>query len=715
MKSAMPYGGGRASELLRFLRGDRVDPGTVADIADAVARAGRGRKRVLSIVSDALTVVIALWFAYSLRLGEAFSDVSHTWYQFLMLPVVTVLLFHLLDVYRWVVRSSNAKLFQQIANGCVLSAICFALLSLPVSRDGWNTPRSLFVIYGMLLLIGTMGVRFAWRELCGPGRSGEPIAIYGTGQQGCQLARLLELSEDYRAVAFISDDANIIGSTLGGLTVLDVRSDNLRARLGQADVERVVLAMPRLERAEYRRKLEDLESLGLSVKTVPSIVELLSGTAGVDEIRDISIDDIIGRSEVVPDPQLLGGRVRGRTVLVTGGGGSIGSELCRQIMRLEPRRLIALDNCEANLYHVTEELRGGSNRESTISGASFRPFLCSVRDRARLRLLMSEERIDTVYHAAAYKHVPIVESHPDQGVEVNVFGTLALLKAALAHEVKDFVLISTDKAVRPTNAMGASKRVAELILQAHASRRPRTTISMVRFGNVLGSSGSVVPKFRRQIESGGPVTLTDPDVTRYFMTIPEAAQLVLQASSVAKGGDVFVLDMGEPVRIKDLATSMAKLYGKRVCEEAHCTGTRCEGAIHFVVEGLRPGEKMYEELFIGDGCERTLIPKVFTAEESQLSWEVLERGLAIMRTAIRRRDRTTLCLTLMGLALDERSASRAPVAHGVGGREVVMSVDERGTAVGARSRAPARVVMSEPDRAAGRRSEWTPARIARIG
>ena len=497
--------------------------------------------------------------------------------------------------------------------------------------------RSLFGIYGVALVIGVCGSRVFWRGMFDAGKRGEPIAIYGAGAYGRQLARLLEAGVQFRPMVFIDDDPKLHGSTVAGLPVVDGRDPELRAALRRYDTERVVLAMPSISNAVYQRKLEELESLELPIQTIPDITELVSGSARADDIRDVSIRDILGRTEVPPVPELIDRRVSGRTVLVTGGGGSIGSELCRQIARLSPYRLIVLDNCEANLYHITEEL----SRENV----RFVPHLCSVTDRTRLARLFAKHEIDTVYHAAAYKHVPIVEEQPSQGVEVNVFGTLALLDTAIAHGVSDFVLISTDKAVRPANAMGASKRSAELVLQAKAHGDCDTRISMVRFGNVLGSSGSVVPKFKRQIEAGGPITVTHENITRYFMTIPEAAQLVLQASAIAHGdGDVFVLDMGEPVKIADLARTMVRLYGKRLREE---TGDAAD--IDIVYEGLRPGEKMYEELFL-DKHHITEVQKVFAADEAMLPWNELRGHLDTLRSGMAEGDEPMIRAELMRLA-----------------------------------------------------------------
>jgi len=608
-----------------------------------LSRTGRGHKQTLSVGIDSVAAVTALWLAYSLRHGELFIDFRTTWYLFLLVPMVTVLVFAGLGIYRWVVRSANYRLLRQLAKGCLLASATVLIILFLIPPERAN-PRSIFVLFGGLLFLGVTGVRVAWQGLFGTGNQGEPIAIYGAGSGGRQLARLLAAGVECRPVVFIDDDPSLHGITVGGLMVLDGANPELGTVLRRFDVSRLVLAMPSLPSADYRRILDRLESLSLPVQTMPDIAELVTGRARLDQIRDIAIGDILGRVEVPPDLDLIGRRVIGKTVLVTGGGGSIGAELCRQIAGLAPELLIVLDSSEANLYHVTEEM--------AKEEVAFLPRLGSVNDRVDLERLMARYSVDTVYHAAACKHVSIVEAQPIQGVETNVFGTLALMEAATACGVSDFVLISTDKAVRPANAMGASKRVAELLLQAEADAGAMMRISVVRFGNVLGSSGSVVPKFRRQIEAGEPITLTDRDVTRYFMTIPEAAQLVLQASAIAQGGDVFVLDMGEPIRILDLVKAMVRLYGRSLQED-----TGDEKDIVIVTGGLRPGEKMYEELFITDTHRSTVVNKVFTAREARLPWWQLRSRLAGLREAMDRGDESAVRERLMTLVIEGNKMS----------------------------------------------------------
>ena len=609
-----------------------------------LSNTGRGRKQALSIAVDSILVVVSLWAAYTLRHGDYFTDFKTTWHIFILMPVITAALFSGLGIYRWIIRSTNNRMFRQLIKGCFVSALALVMMIYLFPPERSN-PRSLFVIYAALLLIGSSGVRILWQGLYQDSVKGEPIAIFGAGAGGRQLMNLLAENGTYRPVVFIDDDAKFRGSTLFGLPVLVGDIADLKTSLKRYEVNRVVLAMPSIGGNDYQRVLSRMEQLDLPVQTLPGLDEIITGRARADEIRDISIHDILGRPEVHPDRQLIARKVEGRRVLVTGGGGSIGSELCRQIMHLSPIKLVVFDNSEENLYHITEELKNLRAEDKSRDFPEFRPVLGTVMNASHLRRLIREEKIDTVYHAAAYKHVPIVEAQPDQGARTNVFGTLRLLKAALENGVSDFVLVSTDKAVRPTNAMGATKRVAEMILQAQSELSHRMCISMVRFGNVLGSSGSVVPKFSHQIQSGGPVTLTHSKMTRYFMTISEAAQLVLQASAIAKGGDVFVLDMGEPVRIEELAVSMVRLYGKKLSRD---TGNPDD--IEIVEQGIRPGEKMYEEMFITDDHHQTEVSKIFKADEASLDWKTLSTRLDKLSRSIDDEDLSAVREQLLLLA-----------------------------------------------------------------
>ena len=609
-----------------------------------LSKTGRSKKQALSMAVDSLLVVLSLWAAYSLRLGIPYNNFQSTWHLFVLLPICTVAIFLVFGIYRWVVRSSNEALFSQILKACVVASIALVIINFLFPADGIN-PRSLFVIFGMLLTLSTIGVRYVWRSFFAHGSRGEPIAIYGAGDAGRQLQQSLSQGVEFRPVLFIDDNPSIAGTMVGGLHVVAGDTSEIQKIFNSREIGRVIMAMPQMSANAYQKRVEVISNTGVVVQTIPTYVELVSGKAQLAEIRDISISDILGRTEVPPNPELLGECVRGKSVLVTGGGGSIGSELCRQILLQKPTKLIVVDHSEENLYKITEEL-SASIASEIDSQIDFVPCLCSVTDRTLLNDVFTSSKVDTVFHAAAYKHVPIIESYPEQGVKVNVFGTLNVLELAIEHKAKSFTLISTDKAVRPTNSMGATKRVAELILQAKAKQSNiETRISMVRFGNVLGSSGSVVPKFKSQIAANGPITITDPEITRYFMTIPEAAQLVMQASAIAKGGEVFVLHMGEPVRIEDLAVAMVKMSGKRLQRE---TGDPDD--IEIVVKGLRPGEKMFEELFISDSFDRTKVPKVMSASEDWISWDDLSVKLNVLQENTDSASRETLSRLLLELA-----------------------------------------------------------------
>lgn len=613
-----------------------------------LSKTGRSRKQAVSIAVDITIVLFSLWAAYSLRHGILFSDFRSTWHIFLVLPIATVVIFMSLGIYRWVVRSSNSKLFKQLVKAAFVSALFLVMFSFlfPGSRV---MPRSLFIIYGLLLTSGACGVRFVWQGIFDAGNRGEPVVIYGAGDAGRQLLHALAQGHEYRPVFFLDDNPALNGTTIAGVPVVVVKAGELDDTLASLEIERVILAMPRIGALKYQEKIDAFKSSGLPVLTVPTHAELVSGSAKLGQVRDISISDILGRVEVTPNPELLAKCVKGKNVLVTGGGGSIGSELSRQILLQNPKKLVVFDQSEYNLYRITEELGATIvDGKQDAHAPAFKPVLGTVNDFKQISELIRDEHIDTVYHAAAYKHVPVIEAQPGQGLETNVFGTMKVADAAIAGGVENFVLISTDKAVRPTNSMGATKRIAELVLQAKASNAKGTKISMVRFGNVLGSSGSVVPKFKQQIEQGGPITLTDPNVTRYFMTIPEAAQLVMQSSSIATGGDVFVLDMGKPVRIEELASAMVRLSGKRLKRD-----TGREGDIEIHVEGLRPGEKMYEELFITNSHKPTKVAKVFTAKEDWVAWPQLKIEIKRLSTLAQTGSYSELREELLRLAFLE--------------------------------------------------------------
>jgi len=597
-----------------------------------LSKTGRSTKQIIAMGSDSIACLFSLWIAYSLRFGETYNPVNEAWPILIFLPIITLIICISLGIYRWVIRSSTKVLTLQIIKASVISS--FVLLALLfLVRTNEPAPRSLFVIYGLLFASIMLGTRAIWQWLSQQNAvtaQGEPIAVFGAGSAGQQLVRLMDLSHEYSARFFIDDSRSLIGSTVSGLHVYDGGRDDITELIKKYEISRIVLAVPSIQGDRYADILTRMGAYGVPVQTTPSVTELIDGRASPDEIRDISINDLLGRDQVEPDFNLVRKCVEGKSVMVTGGGGSIGSELCRQIMQYSPDKLVILEQSEENLYKITEEIHNRIisilEKSSAISVPLFVPILGSVTDSVKVGNSIETHKIDTIYHAAAYKHVPIIESFPEEGVAVNVFGTKTVLDAAVEHRVQTFVLISTDKAVRPSNAMGASKRIAELVLQAKSSEEHDTDISMVRFGNVLGSSGSVVPKFTQQISKGGPVTITHTDIERYFMTIPEAAQLVLQASALAKGGEVFVLDMGEPVRIRDLAENMIRLHGKEIKSDDNPTGH-----IEIQVTGLRPGEKLFEELFISDSISQTEVSKIFVENDHPCSLSEIELLLIELR------------------------------------------------------------------------------------
>ena len=576
-----------------------------------LSKTGRTGKQLISILCDGICCLFALWMAYTLRLGSAYTGFESSWHIFLSLVLISVGVLLSFGIYRWEVRSSTTLLTLQLMKAAIVSSLGLLIL-LFLFPPAEVTPRSLFAIYGLIFFACVTALRLTWQLLLGAeaeNARGEPVAIYGAGSAGRQLVQLMSLSPDLSPTLFIDDNPAIQGTRVRGLKVFHGKDPGLQSVLKNHEIARIVVAVPSAKGNTYAKILEDLSRYELPVQTIPSISEIVDGGKSPDEIRDISVEDILGRSQVLPDPVLLRKRVEGKTVLVTGGGGSIGSEICRQIVKLSVGTLIVFDQSESNLYQISEEIIGELARYESATtkpreAIRFFPVLGSVLDQTKLEKVFSDHVIDTVFHAAAYKHVPIVEKFPEEGIRVNVFGTHNVLECAVRHETEAFVLISTDKAVRPSNTMGATKRVAELILQARAQQVQTTDICMVRFGNVLGSSGSVVPKFSQQISNGRPVTITHEDITRYFMTIPEASQLVLQASSLARGGEVFVLDMGEPVKIMDLAVKLIKLHGRQVATDKVPDGIQIE------VTGLRPGEKLHEELFISGEETQTGVAKI---------------------------------------------------------------------------------------------------------
>lgn len=620
---------------------------------DALAKTGRTGKKAIGISADTTIVLLALWLAYSLRFREWFTHFDQVWHVFLVLPVIVLIISLSLGIYQWVVRSSTSRLYFQIIKAGVISSLSLLALLFLFPTE-FKIPRSLFAIFGVFYIFMAIGIRVTWQWISGNMlmlKKGQPVAVYGAGSAGRQLLRILGGAAEYLPIVFIDDNPSLHGTTVSGLRVLDPKRPDIAKILKHHEIEFIVLAMPSVKGARYRAILENLESVPIPIKVMPSLSHLLLESGAPVHMRDVSIDDLLGRDPVQPDIKLMASQVESKTVLVTGGGGSIGSELCRQISALGPKRLIILEQGEENLYQISEELDPLSKQ----LGFQFVPILGSVCNSLRVKSIFRKYEVDTVYHAAAYKHVPIVERHPGEGVQTNVFGTALLLEASIAASVGMFVLISSDKAVRPANIMGATKRVAEMILQARADGQTKTKICAVRFGNVLGSSGSVIPKFNTQILNGGPVTVTHPDITRYFMTIPEASQLVLQAGGLASGGEVFVLDMGDPVKIKNLAESLIRLHGLSIR-----TLENPDGDIDVQFTKLRDGEKLYEELFLSDDIKNTSVPKIFLESVDYLTWNDLEVCLGKLRECVESEDYNALREQVMRLAFLGQAQAASP-------------------------------------------------------
>lgn len=588
-----------------------------------LAELPRKFKILIMLLCDVILLPLALWSAVALRLGTFAPDVSQFWWVFFVIPFVTVPIFIRFGLYRAVIRYMDDKIIYTVIYGVSLSVLM--LMAVVVMTKLVALPRSSIVIFWIIAIAYIAASRFVARGLIRTIETKKDrkqnVAIYGAGRAGLQTALALVSGREYRPVAFFDDNKELQGTSLVGLRVYDPK-DALEI-MEQKGCEQLLIAIPSSSRAVRKEIISRFEGKNIILKILPGLGDLVEGKVRIEDIREVGVEDLLGRDPVPPFEDLLSSCIKDRVVLVTGAGGSIGSELCRQILLNSPTKIILFERSEFALYKIEQELCKLHPEAAIIS------VLGDVLDQEHLEKLMTAHSVQTVYHAAAYKHVPLVEANADAGILNNVFGTRSAAKAAMGARVLNFVLISTDKAVRPTNVMGASKRLAELVLQSLAKEPGHSTrFCMVRFGNVLGSSGSVVPLFKEQIQVGGPVTVTHPEVTRYFMTIPEAAQLVLQAGSMGKGGDVFVLDMGEPVKIVDLAKKMIELSGLEVKDPN--TGA---GDIEIRFVGLRPGEKLYEELLIGDNVTWTKHPRIMRAEEHSLESGFLAAKLIELQRA----------------------------------------------------------------------------------
>jgi len=605
----------------------------------------RAAKRFVALSVDLGLCVLTVWLAFYLRLGE-FVALSGTALWAVAASVgIALPIFVVSGLYRAIFRYSGWPALLAVARAVGIYGLLYASVFTAIGVAG--VPRTVGIIQPTLLLLFVGASRALARVWLGDQylsilkRASRPkVLIYGAGTTGRQLAAAMANSHEMQVAGFLDDDDRLHGHVLNGQPIYNPTDlDNLATTLNISDV---LLAMPSLSRKRRNEILSQIRVARVAVRTLPSVTDLAQGKVSISDLRELDIDDLLGREPVTPNHILLAKNIVGKVVLVTGAGGSIGSELCRQILAVNPAKLLLIEQSEFALYAIHQELE---EKLAGLDGATLPvlvPLLASVQDDDRMREIMSTWHPDTVYHAAAYKHVPLVEHNPAAGIKNNVLGTLRTAQAAAENGVSDFVLISTDKAVRPTNVMGASKRLAEMALQALAATQAGTggaggtggtKFSMVRFGNVLGSSGSVVPKFRQQIRDGGPITLTHPEVTRYFMTIQEAAQLVIQAGAMAKGGDVFVLDMGQPVKIMDLARRMIELSGLTVKDEQNP-----EGDIEIAVTGLRPGEKLYEELLIGDNPRPTVHPRIMKAHEEFIPWAEFEAKLTALEMALNVND-----------------------------------------------------------------------------
>jgi FlaA1/EpsC-like NDP-sugar epimerase len=636
----------------------------------------RSVKRLVVVALDVAMSLAAMWLAFTLRLDTPHSPVGVEWLIYAMGPLLAVPIFIRFGLYRAIFRYTGLAALLATAQATALYGLVFltALLLLQwsgVAQGVGLVPRSVGILQPLIFLLLVGGsramARFWLASLGQPGDSASGrFLVYGAGHAGVQTAAAMGTAGQYTLIGFVDDDADKAGRSINDLPVFTPA--DVAGVVARHKVTDILLAIPSASRERRNQIIKSLQTLPVHIRTLPGMADLTSGRVTVQDIRELDIEDLLGREPVAPSRDLLARDLTGRCVLVTGAGGSIGSELCRQILRESPARLLLLDHNEFGLYNIHQELE--QVRSAGRSATDIVPLLASVTNPTRLASIFQNYRPNTVYHAAAYKHVPLVEQNASEGILNNVFGTLATARAAVDSGTERFILISTDKAVRPTNVMGASKRVAELVLQALATATApvfldgdaalaenQTCFAMVRFGNVLGSSGSVVPLFRRQIASGGPVTVTHADVTRYFMTIPEAAQLVLQAAAMARGAEVFILDMGQPVKILDLAHRMVALSGLTIRDES-----RPDGDIEIAVTGLRAGEKLYEELLIGNNPQKTEHPRIMQAREDALPWPLLVAELRELQRAATGDDLSSIRQILMRLVHGYRHAPAAETA-----------------------------------------------------
>lgn len=621
-----------------------------------LSQLGRTQKVAIQLLCDALVIIAAFVAAMILRLEEnAFEGRFEAWPALGIALLATLFALNFAGLYRTLIRFVTGKILIPIAKAAVVGSVALFIVGFALDA---GIPRSVPIMFGIMVFLGVGGLRFIARALFRQAiqRYRRPVIIYGAGEAGRQLLNSLFHGKDYAPVALIDDEPSLQGLIIGGLRVYPF--ERIAQLAEDTGAGTVLLALPSISRVSRRKIVNRLEELELEIKTIPPIADVINGNAKITQLRNVRAEDLLGRDPIEPIADLLGKNITGKVVMVSGAGGSIGSELCRQILSQKPARLILFEISEFALYSIEAELAAlASQAELEVE---IHPVLGSVRDSQRIQAVIEAFGVQTIYHAAAYKHVPLVEDNIIEGIRNNVFGTLAIGSVAQRCGVEHFILISTDKAVRPTNVMGATKRIAELICQGLSTETSNTVFSMVRFGNVLGSSGSVIPKFRAQIEMGGPITLTHQDITRYFMTIPEASQLVIQAGAMASGGDVFVLDMGEPVKIMDVAIEMIKLHGLVPSFDGQPgQPSHQEGVIPICVTGLRKGEKLYEELLIGNNPSPTAHPRIMTALERSLPLKNLREALDRLGRACEEYDLVSIRGILTELPLDYAPAADA--------------------------------------------------------
>ena len=614
----------------------------ISGIAEKITNLPRFQKQALIATTDSFLLIAAIWLAFTLRIGDFFLPKQDLLIALIVaIPVIAVPIFIRFGLYRAIIRYIGFRALWAVLQAVTLYAMTWGLLVLLTKVEG--VPRSVIIInwlIAVLLIGGTRMIARWWLSglLTGGLTSREStrtrVAIYGAGSAGIQLATALSYSNEYRPVAFVDDKSELHNTHVNSLRVYPF--NKIEAVIDKLRIEEVLLAIPTASRSRRNYIIQALEKFPVHVRTLPGMADIAGGQVKIEDIKEVDIEDLLGRDPVAAYTDLLDSNIRDKVVMVTGAGGSIGSELCKQILKQHPRSLILFEQNEYSLYSIDSELtalRQALFTDESVASPEIIPAIGSVLDKERVEQICQTFTVNTVYHAAAYKHVPIVERNPLEAIRNNIFGTLIPAQTAIDNGVETFVLISTDKAVRPTNVMGASKRFAELILQGLTTEGATTRFCMVRFGNVLGSSGSVVPLFRKQIQDGGPVTVTHPEIIRYFMTIPEAAQLVIQAGALGSGGDVFVLDMGEPVKIDELARKMIRLSGLDVKDEENP-----DGDIAIEYTGLRPGEKLYEELLIGNNPIGTKHPRIYRAIEESVSWNELETYLDVLIKALNASD-----------------------------------------------------------------------------